>query len=141
MNFLPETASAESFIRASLDVLQQECPLAYSRLCELLAGRQAELHIGAEQVRLSFLPEQILFISSPESDPAAIRLITDWGTILDMADARLTLTGAALSGRLDLFGQAAELARFYEVLLTYLRGAVRCHSFPHLLDHLRAVKG
>lgn len=141
MSSLPETASAESFISTSLEYLFQECPQAYFQISELLAGREAGLHIGAEHVRLRFERGQILLVASPESGPAPIRLITDWETILDMADARLTLTEAALAGRLDLFGQPAELARFYEVLLTYLRGAVRCPSFPHLLDHLRQVKG
>jgi hypothetical protein len=129
--------SASEFIGASIELLEKECPQAYTLLCSQMAGRQAWFSIGGDPVRLAFIPDRIL-LQPPEGDgDLSVRLITDWATVLDLADAKLTLVDAVLSSRLDLLAEAKELALFYAATLTYLRGAVRCPSFPALLDRLR----
>jgi hypothetical protein len=142
LNSLPDPVgvdapNASDFIGASLELLKKECPQAYDLLCSQMAGRQAWFSIDGDPVRLAFSPERIL-LQPPEGDgDLSVRLITDWATVLDLADAKLTLIDAVLSCRLDLHAEANELALFYAASLTYLRGAVRCPSFPALLDRLR----
>jgi len=138
LNSWPETASATAFIPLSLEILQQECPAAYQELCARLAGRKVRLEIGQEEVVLAFTREAAMVISGEEGG-AATSLTTGWETILELLDGRLAFMDAVLEGRLDLIGEAGELARFYGGLQTYLRGAVRSPSFPGLLDRLRLL--
>ncbi len=138
MNFWPERASAAAFIGASLEILQQECRPAYRELCVRLAGRSVRLKIEDETVTLAFTRESARLEAAGE-DEAGIRLTTGWDAVLDLVDGRLAFIDAVLTGRLDLCGEAGELAVFYTGLQTYLRGAVRSPSFRSLLDRLRLV--
>jgi hypothetical protein len=156
---------AMDFVGTSLELLRREHPPAYAVLCSSMAGRRARLSISGESLALVFSAEHIaverlvperliperLVPERLEAGPAAadvphaagepeLCLTTDWATILDLVDAQLSITDAVVCGQFDLRGEGRELARFYDALLTYLRGAVRCPSFPGLLDRLRAAQ-
>jgi hypothetical protein len=146
---------AMDFVGTSLELLRRQHPPAYAVLCSSMAGRRARLSISGESLALVFSAEHIaverLVPERIEAGPAAadvphaagepeLCLTTDWATILDLVDAQLSITDAVVCGQFDLRGEGRELARFYDALLTYLRGAVRCPSFPGLLDRLRAAQ-
>lgn len=137
MSILPDTTSASDFIQTSLHLLAAECAEAYTALCLQMSGRPLELWIGSEGMLLDFQADLADVLPLPDGSRFELRLLTDWQTVLDMADAKLTIYTAVLSGRLELFGGVNELSRLYAALQTYLRGAVRCVSFPNLLDEVR----
>jgi hypothetical protein len=139
LNSWPESASAADFIWTSLGALRRECPPAYRLMCEQMAGRDLLVEIDGGAVGLRFHTGQVEPLAWDEQKPPALRLRTSWRTILDLADARQTLVEAAMQGSLDLRGPPAELAVLYEGMLTYLRGAVRCPSFPGLLEAARGL--
>lgn len=132
---------ALDFIGTSLELLRREYPPAYALLCSNMAGRSAQLTISGEPLWLSFTAHGITVAPGNAAGEPALRLTTDWDTILDLVDARLSMIDAVLCGRFDLHGEGRELARFYDATLTYLRGGIRCPSFPALLDRLRATHG
>lgn len=141
MNFLPETDASLDFIRASLEVLQDECPVAYESLCRQMDGRSLLLVIDQEQMHLHFSADNVHVeaVSADEDAAALTRLLTSAQTLLDLADARLTIVEAVLQGCLDLYGNVDDLGVLYESILTYVRGSIRCQSAPTLLDHYRSV--
>jgi len=136
---LPEPTTAADFIEASLDALEREHPQAYALVCNQMAGRRTLLTIDSEAVLLDFSARRAA-LTRTEDAGAALLLVTDWDTIFDLLDARLTIIEAVECGRFNLHGEARELTRFYDALLIYLRGAVRCPSFPMLLERLKMVQ-
>jgi hypothetical protein len=88
---------------------------------------------------LVFHTSQIDIVSPTEKSLPVLSLSTNEQTILDLADGKLALLDSILNGELELKGSTTEIALVYETLVTYLRGAVRCPSFPLLFDHFRDV--
>jgi hypothetical protein len=137
LNSFREADTALSLIAASLAALRAEHPAAYTQLARQMAGRQAQISIAGEDLTLTFTAEAISV--APGAAGEALRLTTDWATLLALVDAELSLVEAVLTGRCDLLGEARELAVFYDALLLYLRGGLRCPSFPALLDRMRLL--
>ena len=54
-----------------------------------------------------------------------------------MADGELTIMGAVLAEELEVKAAVDDLLRLERSVNCYLRGAVRCPSFPALLDQFR----
>ena len=123
------------FIGESLVTLQRECPLAYHRLCTILAPRELLLIVDNEQVALTFQRTGARII--PQTERPAVTVWLTHQTILDLVDARLSLNDAVMSGAMDMKGTLENLVTFYDGFLLYLKGAVRCPSFPPLLDRYR----
>ena len=139
LNSLPETPSAGHFVRTSLEILQVECPSAYDRLCQQLAGQNVRLEIEGEPIDLLFQDDQVNVVAPSDNLTPDTHLQTSWQTILDLADGKMGLDQAVLSDAVAIMGEVAMVAQFYEGLHVYLSGAVRCPSFPLLLDHFRRV--
>ncbi len=127
--------STTRFVTRSLQILQREMPVAYYLLCGMLAPRELLLVIDGEQIALSFTLADARVLPAPGQP--VITLQTDRLTILDVIDARLTLKEAVTNDAIVLQGAVDELALFHEALLTYIRGGVRCPSFPHQLALFR----
>jgi hypothetical protein len=123
------------YIATSLIALRQECPTAYFLMCSQLAPRQVRLVIDGESVMLAFDPSGVHVL--PQAKEPTAELVTSHQTILDVLDARLTLTEAVLSDAIVLRGQVDDLTVFHDGLTTYVRGAVRCPTFRRLLDSFR----
>jgi hypothetical protein len=123
------------YIGASLVALRQECPTAYFLMCGQLAPRRVRLMIDGESVTLAFDPSGARVL--PVAQNPTAELVTSRRTILDVLDARLTLAEAVLSDAIVLKGRVDDLAAFHDGLMTYVRGAVRCPTFPRLLDRFR----
>jgi len=140
LNFLHDSDSNTSFIETSLTTLRAECYPAYQAMCGLMAGRSVILTIGAETMQLVVGPDEVDITHPNQRNDSHPHLSTSAQTILDLADGKTTILSALLSGSLDLKGSLQEIARIYEALMAYLRGAVRCPSFPQLLDNFREVQ-
>ena len=123
------------YIGASLVALRQECPTAYFLMCSQLAPRRVRLMIDGESVTLAFDPSGAHVL--PVAQNPTAELVTSRRTILDVLDARLTLAEAVLSDAIVLKGCVDDLTAFHDGLMTYVRGAVRCPTFPRLLDRFR----
>ena len=137
MNFLPELQNNTDFIETSLSTLKQECPTAYNKMCQLLTPREIAMEIDSEVMHLVFAADNVSMTRDPGSAP--VRFQTTQPTILNLVDAHTTFNEAVLDGRIQLFGQINDIADFYEGFLLYLHGAVRCPSFPALLEQFRQL--
>lgn len=137
MSFSPSDSSIAGFIETSLAALRHECPTAYIQMCALLVPREVLLLIEGEAVALAFGRDRVHSLPRPRSPTVQLR--TTRQTILDVIDYRLTLDEAVLVDAILLRGDVEDLALFHEGLLTYVCGAVRCPSFPPLLDRFRQV--
>lgn len=140
MSFLPDSDSAASFIGTSLKALRVECIQAYQAMCRLMEDRSVLIKISDETMVLVFHDGQIDVIHPTEKSWPILSLGTNEQTLLDLADGKTTLLDALSAGQLELKGDITEIALVYETLIAYLRGAVRCPSFPHLFDHFRDVQ-
>ena len=139
MKFLPDSDSVTSFIEVSLDIMQQECFQAYQVMCRQMEGSAILLIISDESIVLHFHNCHVDMLITTEQNSPAFQVSTGVPTILALVDGRSTLLESVLSVEVTLKGEIAEIAQFYAALRTYLRGAVRCPSFPRLLDHFRDV--
>lgn len=129
-------AGLAEYVAGSLRVLRAEMPGAYRLLCGMLAPREVLIVVDGEQVPLRFAASEARVLDRPQEPRVLAR--TSRRAILDVVDARMSLQEAVDAGVLLLEGTAEDLSRFHEGLLTYVRGAVRCPSFPSILDRFRA---
>jgi len=130
-------SSFARFIGSSLETLSNELSTAYHLLCTQLASRSVLLVIDGETVALAFDHSGAHLL--PELHNPTVQLHASRRTILDVIDARLTLYEAVLADSIVLEGNIDDLVAFHDGLLTYIQGAVRCPSFPALLDHFRYI--
>lgn len=105
-------------------------------MCLRLSPRKILLQIDGEPIYLVFSPGGVK-LNRKEMSTTNARLITSRGTILDVLDARLTLEEAVQTNAIQLQGHVDDLTAFHDGLLMYVRGAVRCPSFPPLLERFR----
>jgi hypothetical protein len=126
----------------SLSVLQREQPASYARLCETLAGLHIEIGVDGEWMIAGFEPgghRVAATIAAAGTAAAGARFRASRTAVLDVLDGRLTLAEAVLSGRLEAYAPLARLLELHDALLLYVNAAVRCPSFPALLDRFRAA--
>jgi len=117
-------------------VLATEKPRVHAAMSTMLDGKELEFSIDGACVVLRFTPE-IAVTDAPRAPH--IRLGSARTAILEVLDG-LTLEKAVDSERVTLRGAVDDLVLFHDALLTYLHGAVRCPSFPRLLDEYRRGK-
>lgn len=137
MSSLRNDWSFARFIGSSLETLSNEFSTAYHLLCTQLASRSVLLVVDGEAVALAFEHSGAHLL--PELHNPTVQLHASRQTILDVIDARLTFYEAVLADSIVLQGDVENLAAFHDGLLTYIQGAIRCPSFPALLDHFRYI--
>lgn len=134
------------FIQRSLDILREEQPDAFGRLCGCLEGRVVRLAVDEELMRMEFGQGDVRFIpmrsvpSSPDAARPCVDVATGRRAILDLVDGKLTLMSAVLGDELVLRGSTDNLLAFHDGLFFYLHGAVRAPTFPDLLDAFRRAQ-
>jgi hypothetical protein len=126
-------SSFEDFLLRSLRLLASEKPHVHAAMCTMLDGKELELSIDGARVVLRFTPEIAVMDASRAPH---IRLESDRAAVLAVLDG-LCLEEAVETERITLRGAIDDLVLFHDALLTYLHGAVRCPSFPRLLDEYR----
>jgi len=125
----------------SLSVLRREQPASYARLCEALASLRIEIHVDGERMVAEFEPGGHQVAGASAAVPtaaAAARFRASRGAVLDVLDGRISLAEAVLTGRLEAYAPLPRLLELHDALLLYVNAAVRCPSFPALLDRFRA---
>jgi hypothetical protein len=124
-----------TFLTHSMTLLAAEKPDVAARLGALLRDREARVQVDAERVGIVF-PAGVFRLVAEVADPF-IELRSSRRTILEVVNGRLTLEDAVWGEHLWLRGHLDDLVRFHDALVLYLQGAVRCPSFPWLLDRYR----
>lgn len=132
---MSQRASFASFLRTSLQALEQECPQAHRQMCARLCGREIEIRVDEELVAVQFGTEAVVL--SRRSKKPCVTVTSTRTAILELVDARVSLTKAILSEALDLRGAPSDLSAFFDSFEAYLRGAVRAPSFPDILSAYR----
>ncbi|WP_437335482.1 hypothetical protein WME98_25045 [Sorangium sp. So ce296] len=126
---------AESFA-----ALAAELPEAHARVSARLAGRAVAIRVDGERfvVEADGGAPQVRAAGADE-EAAAVRVATSRRAILDVLDARRSLAEAVLADEVEVVGALERLVEAREALLAYVHGAVRCPSFPALLERFRRL--
>jgi len=124
------------FVERSLSALARDAPAFYSRLCATLLGRRLLVRGDGEPFALDF-ERGIATIEAPDGSED-LYLGIGHRTILALVDGEVTLEEALRQDRLVLRGSLTRVADVFDGLLIYLRGGIRCPSFPQLLSDFRA---
>ena len=127
--------SLRSFLDRSLTILAREAPDSYRRLCTTLAGRRLRVSGDDEEFGLDFHDRSVV-TTAARGDEAIVAGI-DRRTIVAMVDGHLTIEEALRLDRLSVRAAVTDALMAFDGIEIYLRGAVRCPSFPGLLDQLR----
>lgn len=125
----------QTFLAASMLLLEQEKPSVHARIGAMLRNEAVNVTLDGAALGIRFPAGR--FALGPPVEHPLIELASDRRTILDVVDGVLTLEDAVWEERIRLFGSLAALLRFLDALVAYLHGAVRCPSFPWLLDRYR----
>ncbi|MGI9591765.1 MAG: hypothetical protein ACR2P8_10390 [Myxococcota bacterium] len=125
----------QTFLAASMLLLEQEKPSVYARIGAMLRDEAVNVTLDGAALGIRF-PHGRFAVGPPVEHPL-IELASDRRAILDVVDGVLTLEDAVWDERIRLFGSLAALLLFLDALVAYLQGAVRCPSFPWLLDRYR----
>jgi len=102
----------------------------------MLNGRRVQIQSGAERFSLHFENGWVDFESPGPADDVLFGATRS--TILALADGQTTLERALDEGAIELRGTVEHVLDFYEGLLMFAGGAVRCPNFPHLLLEFRS---
>lgn len=131
-----EPLGFQRFLERGFAALERELPEVLRRMCREIAPRRLSVCVSGEEVELVFAEDRVQSLAG-RPQHAAVRLVTDDRTILDLADARLDFTEAVLSERLWLAGAPRDVVAFFQGLMIYFHGAVRSREFPRLLAEWR----
>jgi hypothetical protein len=134
-------ACVAGLLDESLEVLQREQPASYARLCEALATLRIEIGVDGEWMIAGFESGSHRVAAqsaAAQTAPASARFRASRGAVLDVLDGRISLAEAVLAGRLEAYAPLARLLELHDALVLYVNAAVRCPSFPALLDRFRA---
>lgn len=125
----------------SFTVLAEEVPAAYERMCARLAGKPVQIHVDEERFVVDVgAGGRRARIVRAEEEPAPEALIaTSKRAIADVIEARRSLADAVLAGEVHAVAPLDRLVDILAGLSTYVHGAVRCPSFPRLLERFRAL--
>lgn len=113
-------------------LLAVEKPTVDARLGALLRDREAAVEIDGEKLGIGFPDGR--FRRTDRVGQPFIELKSSRATVLAVVSGEVTLEDAVWSDRLWLRGSLDDLVLFHDALVLYLQGAVRCPSFPWLLE-------
>ncbi len=104
-------------------------------MCRQLAPREVIIRVDGETVALAFRDADAAIVEHAHAPQ--VEICTTRDTVLSVIDGDASLTEAVFDNRLILRGRLDDLVAFHDALLTYVHGAVRAPSFPHLLHRYR----
>jgi hypothetical protein len=125
-----------SLLRRSVEHLEHEVPDSYRLLLAELGPMVVELNVDGEVFALR--GGDRLRVSDGAADNAGTRIATSRVTLLDVLDARVTLSEAVEAGSVSVQGSLDDVQRAHDSLRAYVHAAVRAPSQPALLSDLRA---
>lgn len=129
--------SLTTFLRTSFQILRREHAGAFAAMIKALGYGRLYLQVDEESVVLRFgrATPQVWAAQPRDRQPPAV--LTSRRAILRMADGELTILEAVQGGDPVVVASPDDLMRLERGLNLYLRGAVRCPSFPALLEQFR----
>jgi hypothetical protein len=107
-------------------------------MCGALGTREVLIEVDGERTAVTSTKSATRVEAAPRAPVVECRTTRE--AIIDLVDARMTLVDAVVSERVWLRGSVGDLLAFYDGLMAYLGGAVRCPSFPWLLNDFRAMR-
>ena len=128
-----------AFLAQSLALLAREAPGSYERLCHTLAGKRVCVDGDGQRFALRFESHGVETVTASGAENLCAGV--DRSTILALIDGAITLDQALRDDDLLIRARVADAATLFDGLSIYLRGAIRCVSFPMLLAEFRAPNG
>lgn len=125
------------FLDRSFELLARDAPGAYSRVCDALGG--VDLCVVDGGRRFAVRSHGGRLASGAVRGDEHVVIGVDQQTILALVDGHLSLEQALREERLFVEGSPSHAANAFDALSIYLRGAVRCTSFPALLADFRST--
>lgn len=131
--------SLTSFLRTSFQILRREHAQAFAAMVRALGRGRLYLQVDDEAIVLRFGQgtPQVWPAHGRDRRPPLVQ--TSRRAILQLADGELTVLDAVRARELEVLASPEDLLRLERSLGFYLRGAVRCPSFPALLEQFRAT--
>lgn len=135
------SGAVAELLAESLKVLAEEVPAAHERMCARLAGKAVQIHVDEERfvVEIDEGGAGARIVRAGEGLAAEALIETSKRAIADVIDARCSLAEAVLAGDVNAVAPLHRLVDILAGLSTYVHGAVRCPSFPRLLERFRAL--
>lgn len=130
--------SLTAFLRTSFQILRHEQARAFGEMVGALGRGRLYLQVDGETVVLRFGQGTPQVWSASRQDRRPPLVMTSRRAIVQLADGELTTLEAVRRGDLEVLSSPEDLLRLDRSLGYYLRGAVRCPSFPALLEEFRA---
>jgi len=125
----------QHFVEESLAVLEREAPTFFVSLCESVKDLHLSISSEGRPFALHFAANSIVTAAPSGADD--VYLTTDRQAILALVDGELTVEDALRHDRLEVRGRPLAVACFFSGLLVYVRGGIRCPSFPRLISDFR----
>ncbi|HVU05077.1 MAG TPA: hypothetical protein VHE30_25180 [Polyangiaceae bacterium] len=125
-------SSFTAFLARSLVLFEDELPVVYREIARRVGDREVSCAVDAE--RITIRSDGLRLRLTRDVAAPVVFLRTSRDVIADLLHARTTLAEAVWADRILLRGDLSDLIHFHDGLMAYLAGAVRCPSFPELLD-------
>jgi hypothetical protein len=120
------------FLARSLVLLEDELPRIYAEVARSVGDREVRCRVDEDEI--SVFGDGTRLRLARETRQPAVRVVAKRQVIVDVVLARTTLQDALWEDRIVLLGSLDDLVAFHDALMAYVGGAVRCPSFPELLD-------
>lgn len=123
---------AESFA-----ILEHEVPDAYEMMCDRLDGYRVGIRVDDEQFVAEFADGRARVLQNVES--SYVQIATSRAAILAVLDGEVSLLNSVLGDEVQAKASLDDLITVNSGLAMYVKGAVRCPSFPALVERLRGA--
>lgn len=138
----PDAATAlgpvGELVAESFAALGREVPEAHLRIRTQLAGLSVRVDVDRERFALAFSSDAVDVAATQNSVDAHV--VTSRAGIEALVDGDTAVAAAVLEDRLRVVAPLEVLVRLQEGLRLYVHGAVRCASFPKLLQRFRTLE-
>lgn len=138
----PPRASTAAALERSLALLAHERPTNAARFVRAMTGLRARVHVDDEDF-VVIGDGRAVRVLRDEAAPRVdvdVELRVRRSALLEVLDARRSLAQALRDGGLEVHGPLETIFRLRAALLAYVHGAVRCRSFPALLERYRQMQ-
>jgi hypothetical protein len=120
------------FLARSLTLFEDEQPRIYAEIAARVGIREVRCDVDGDLITIRGDGSRLHLTRAV--DAPAVRIRTSREVILALIDAETTLQDALWDDRILLKGLLPDLLAFHDGLMAFLHGAVRCPSFPDLLQ-------
>lgn len=122
------------YLVTALERLRGEVPEAYHAIGEALGEQPVSIVVEGTPCTVRSLDGEL---TVKPGTSALTQVATDWVTLFDLLDGRVSLLSALRSDDLRLIGSVDAIVHFESALRAFLAGAVRSPSMPALQQGMR----